>query len=137
MADIIGPDGKSVAKESVGGSYDAANARSSPFRFKPGKAPQGPGEVAIDAGTASKKHYKVGDSIVVAPLGKKHTYKISGRSYGSVDTLGFASIAVWAASTLRPCWTAGAATTWSRSPQEGHVVGCAGCGRSSPSCPPT
>ena len=83
VADIIGPDGKTAAKESVGGSYDAANARFSPFKFKTGKAPQGPGEVAIDAGTAKKKHYKVGDSVVVSTLGKKHTYNISGTvSYG-------------------------------------------------------
>jgi putative ABC transport system permease protein len=96
VADIIGPDGKAVAKESLGGSYDSANARFSPFKFKTGKAPHGPDEVAIDAGTAAKKHYKVGDSIVVAPLGKKHTYKISGTmSYGTVDSLGFASIAAW------------------------------------------
>src|SRR6185312_346877 len=102
VADIIGPDGKSVVKESVGGSYDAANARFSPFKFKTGQAPHGPGEVAIDAGTASKKHYKVGDSIVVAPLGKKHTYKISGTvSYGTVDSLGFASIAVWDVKTAQ------------------------------------
>jgi putative ABC transport system permease protein len=102
VADIIGPNGKAVAKESVGGSYDAANARFSPFKFKTGKAPQGPGEVAIDAGTAAKKHYKVGDSIVVAPLGKKHTYKITGTmSYGSVDSLGFASIAVWDTKTAQ------------------------------------
>jgi putative ABC transport system permease protein len=102
VADIIGPDGKAVAKESVGGSYDAANARFSPFRIKTGKAPQGPREVAIDAGTAAKKHYKVGDSIVVAPLGKKHTYKISATlSYGSVDSLGFASIAAWDTKTAQ------------------------------------
>ena len=101
-ADIIGPNGKVVAKESVAGSYDAANARFSAFRFKTGKAPQGSGEVAIDAGTASKKHYEVGDSIVVAPLGKKHTYKVSGTvSYGSVDSLGFASIAVWDTKTAQ------------------------------------
>ena len=102
VADIIGSGGKAVAKESVGASYDAANARFSPFKFKAGKAPQGPDEVAIDAGTAAKKHYDVGDSIVVAPLGKKHTYKVTGTvSYGSVDSLGFASIAVWDVKTAQ------------------------------------
>ena len=36
------------------------------------------------------------------PLGKKHTYKISGTvSYGSVDSLGFASIAVWDVKTAQ------------------------------------
>jgi putative ABC transport system permease protein len=96
VADIIGEDGKSVAKESIGGSYDAANARFSPYRFKTGKPPHGAGEVAIDAGTAKKKHYEVGDTVVVSTLGKKHSYRLSGTvSFGSVDSLGFASIAAW------------------------------------------
>jgi putative ABC transport system permease protein len=96
VADIIGEDGKSVAKESLGGSYDADNARFSPYRFKSGKPPHGAGEVAIDAGTAKKKHYEVGDTVVVSTLGKQHSYRISGTvSFGSVDSLGFASIAAW------------------------------------------
>ena len=65
VADIIGSNGKKAAMESVGGSYEAATAGLSPFKLKTGKAPHGPGEVAIDAGTAEKKHYKVGDSVVV------------------------------------------------------------------------
>ena len=96
VADIIGKDGKAVAKESVGGSYDAANARFSPYRFKTGKPPHGAGEVAIDAGTAKKHHYAVGDTVVVSTLGQKHSYRVSGTvSFGSVDSLGFASIAAW------------------------------------------
>ena len=103
VADIIGKDGKAVAKESVGGSYDAANARFSPFKFKTGKPPHGPGEVAIDAGTAKKHHYKVGDTVVVSTLGKKHTLPRSAapsRS-ASVDSLGFASIAAWDVKTAQ------------------------------------
>jgi putative ABC transport system permease protein len=102
VADIIGKDGKAVAKESVGGSYDAANAQFSPFKFKTGTPPQGPEEVAIDAGTAAKKHYKVGDTVVVSTLGKQHTYRITGTmSFGSVDSLGFASIAAWDVKTAQ------------------------------------
>jgi putative ABC transport system permease protein len=102
VADIIGSDGKKAAMESVGGSYDAATAGLSPFKLKTGKAPHGPGEVAIDAGTAGKKHYEVGDSVVVSTLGKKHTYRISGTlSYGDVDSLGFASIAAWDVKTAQ------------------------------------
>jgi putative ABC transport system permease protein len=96
VADIIGKDGKAVAKESVGGSYDAANPRFSPYRFKTGKPPHGAGEVAIDAGTAKKQHYEVGDTVVVSTSGQKHSYRLSGIvSFGSVDSLGFASIAAW------------------------------------------
>jgi putative ABC transport system permease protein len=102
VADIIGSNGKKVAMESVGGSYDAATAGLSPFKLKTGTAPHGPGQVAIDAGTADKKHYKVGDSVVVSTLGKKHTYRISGTlSYGDVDSLGFASIAAWDVKTAQ------------------------------------
>ena len=102
VADIIGSDGKKAAMESVGGSYDAATADLSPFKLKTGKAPHGPGEVAIDAGTAKKKHYKVGDSVVVSTLGKKHTFRITGTlSYGDVDSLGFASVAAWDVKTAQ------------------------------------
>ena len=102
VADIIGSNGKKAAMESVGGSYEAATAGLSPFKLKTGKAPHGPGEVAIDAGTAEKKHYRVGDSVVVSTLGKKHTFRISGTlSYGDVDSLGFASIAAWDVKTAQ------------------------------------
>ena len=86
----------------MGGSYDAANGRFSPFKFKPGKPPQGPREVAVDVGTAKDEHYAIGDSVVVSTLGKKHTYKLSGTvSFGSVDSLGFASIAAWDVETAQ------------------------------------
>jgi putative ABC transport system permease protein len=102
VADIIGKNGKAVAKESVGGSYDADNARFSPFKIKTGKPPHGPGEVAIDAGTASKHHLKAGDTVVVSTLGEKHSYTISATiSFGSVDSLGFASIAAWDVKTAQ------------------------------------
>jgi putative ABC transport system permease protein len=96
VADIIGRDGKKVAMESVGSSIDPANARFSPLKLKTGAWPEGSGQVAIDAGTAAKEHYKVGDSVVVSTLGKKHTYRVSGTvSFGGVDSLGFASVATW------------------------------------------
>src|SRR4051794_8072776 len=50
-ADIIGSDGKSVARESMGSSYEDADARFSPLKIKHGRSPHGAGEVAIDAGT--------------------------------------------------------------------------------------
>ena len=78
VADILGPDGKAVARESLGTSYDAANPRFSPLRLKTGKPPHGPGEVAIDAGTAADEHYKIGDTVVVSTLGERHKFKLSG-----------------------------------------------------------
>ena len=98
----ISKDGKAVAKESVGGSYDAANARFSPFKFKTGKAAARPRRGRDRRRHRPKKHYEVGDDVVVSTLGKKHTYRISGTvSYGSVDSLGFASIAAWDVKTAQ------------------------------------
>jgi putative ABC transport system permease protein len=95
-ADIIGKDGKAVAQESLGLSYDTANARFSPLQLKSGAWPQGGEQVVIDAGTAKKEHYTVGDDIVVDTTTGKHTYEVTGTaSYGEVDSLGFGSIAVW------------------------------------------
>ena len=95
-ADIIGRDGKAIAKESMGASIDPANARFSPFQLKRGHWPEGPGQVAIDAGTAAKRHYAVGDRVKVATPGKTASYRIAGTvSFGDVDSLGFGSIAVW------------------------------------------
>ncbi|MDA0163464.1 ABC transporter permease [Solirubrobacter ginsenosidimutans] len=95
-ADIIGGNGKKVARESVGGSVDLDHPEFSPLRLKSGKWAQGPDQVVVDAGTVSKQHYKLGDPITVSSFGVKHTYRLTGVvSYGDVDSLGFASIAAW------------------------------------------
>jgi putative ABC transport system permease protein len=95
-ADIIGADGKSVAKESLGTSIDPGNARFSPLNLKTGAWPEGPGQVVIDAGTAEKEHYKVGDTVRVATSAGTDTYELAGTvRYGEVDSLGFGSIAAW------------------------------------------
>ena len=95
-ADIIGPDGKAVARESVAASYDAAHADFSPLSLKSGSWPEGPKQVVIDAGTAAKQHYKVGDAVKVSTFGAKRSYELTGIvRYGEVDSLGFASIAAW------------------------------------------
>ena len=96
-ADIIGPDGKKVARESVGGSY-----RPRPRRVQPAQAQVGqvgaraPEQVVVDAGTVAKQHYELGDTITISTFGAKHAYTLTGVvSYGKVDSLGFASIAAW------------------------------------------
>src|SRR4051794_15601310 len=95
-ADIIGKDGKNVARESVGASYSRESERFSPIGLKAGAWPDGPTQVAIDAGSAAKEHYKVGDKVVVSTLGKKATYTLTGTTtFGGEDSLGFASVAVW------------------------------------------
>jgi putative ABC transport system permease protein len=101
-ADIIGRDGKAVAKESSGGSYDAANPQFTPLKLKTGAWPQGGEQVVIDAGTAGKEHYRVGDAVKVSTGGQTRTYELTGIvSFGDVDSLGFASIAAWDVETAQ------------------------------------
>jgi putative ABC transport system permease protein len=95
-ADIIGAGGKPVARESVAASYDPAHADFSPLKLKSGSWPNGSKQVVIDAGTAAKEKYKVGDAVKISTLGAKRSYELTGIvKYGEVDSLGFASIAAW------------------------------------------
>jgi putative ABC transport system permease protein len=95
-ADILGSDGKAVAKESLGVSYDPANARFSPLRLKTGAWPEGSKQIVVDAGTAEKEKYELGESITVSTVTGKHEFRVTGTaSFGDVDSLGFGSIAVW------------------------------------------
>jgi putative ABC transport system permease protein len=101
-ADIIGTDGDAVAKESIGASIDPKNERFSPFKLKTGDWPTGPEQVVIDAGTASKEHYKAGDSVQIETAAGRHSYRITGTaSFGKVDSLGFGSFAVWDVETAQ------------------------------------
>jgi putative ABC transport system permease protein len=101
-ADIIGSDGKAVARESISSSIDPDNAGFSPIQLKTGGWPHGFAQVAIDAGTAKKQHYKVGDTVTIATPGKRAQYTVTGTTtFGGVDSLGFGSVAVWDVSTMQ------------------------------------
>jgi putative ABC transport system permease protein len=102
VADIIGRDGQAVAEESLGVSIDPQNERFSPLAIKTGEWPHGFGQVVIDAGTAAKEHYKIGDKVTIATPGKRAQYTLTGTaSFGGVDSLGFGSVAVWDVSTAQ------------------------------------
>jgi putative ABC transport system permease protein len=101
-ADIIGSDGKPVARESVGTSVDADYPQFTPLRLKSGAWPAGPRQVVIDAGTAKKEHYETGDTVRVSASGEVSPYTVSGIvSYGEVDSLGFGSIVAWDVATAQ------------------------------------
>ena len=71
VADIIDEKGKKVGLESIGGSYDPAGAQFSPLKLKTGQWAQGPKQVVIDAGTAAKQDYAIGDPIVISDAGRE------------------------------------------------------------------
>ena len=73
------------------------------------------------------------------PLGKKHTYRVSGTvSFGSVDSLGFASIAAWDVKTAQTLLDReGRYDAISVAAKNGTSSRRSSCGRSSRSCRPT
>jgi putative ABC transport system permease protein len=102
VADVIGRDGRAVAQESLGVSIDPENERFSPLALKTGTWPHGFGQVVLDAGTAEKEHYAIGDKVTIATPGKRAQYELTGTaSFGGVDSLGFGSVAVWDVSTAQ------------------------------------
>ena len=104
VADIIGSRRQEPSPRRASAAATTPPPRGfSPFKLKTGKAPHGPGEVAIDAGTAEKKHYEVGDSVVVLDARQEaHLPASAARvSFGGVDSLGFASIAAWDVKTAQ------------------------------------
>src|SRR4029079_2844484 len=53
-------------------------------------------QVALDADTAAAQNFTVGDTVTVATLGAKHRYEVTGiATFGGLDTLGGATIAIW------------------------------------------
>jgi putative ABC transport system permease protein len=79
---LVGRDGKIVA---TGGAPNLAfsvdphgDQRFNPLEVTAGNWPQGPNEVAIDSGTASKKHYAVGDTIGIQSRGPVQQFLVAG-----------------------------------------------------------
>jgi putative ABC transport system permease protein len=98
-AKIFGRDGKAVGSGGApqfGLGNDPSLPQFSPLKLKTGRWPAGPGQVALDAGTAAGQNFKPGDTVTVATLGAKHRYEVTGiATFGGVDSLGGATIAIW------------------------------------------
>jgi putative ABC transport system permease protein len=68
----------------------------SPFRLEEGRFAGGPGEVVIDAGTAEKQGYAVGDRISLQARGPVQTAEVTGiATFGEVDSIGTATFALF------------------------------------------
>jgi len=82
-----------------GVGLDAAQpgiGRVTPFKLTDGRYATGPREVVIDAATADKKHFDVGDSIRIATTGPGQDFRIVGvAKFGSVKSLGTATVAIF------------------------------------------
>jgi putative ABC transport system permease protein len=99
-ARLIGKDGKAIGDGPYFGmGYDASsprNQRLNPLHLKSGRWATAPGEVVIDAGTARKKHFALGDSITIAAHGPQRSFRLVGiAKFGDVEALGTATVAVF------------------------------------------
>jgi putative ABC transport system permease protein len=98
-AKIIGRDGKAITNggaPTFGFGVDAGQPRFNPLHLVAGAWAAGPHQVVIDAGTAKKQHFAVGQSVGIAAQGPERRFTVTGiAKYGSVDSLGGATIAVF------------------------------------------
>ena len=97
-AEVIGRDGDSLAGQNptIVSALDYTQPELSPLKLESGEWAQGDGEIAIDAGTASKHDYAIGDTLGVSANGPVEQYTITGiAKFGEVDSLGGAVMAVF------------------------------------------
>ncbi|HEX5469114.1 MAG TPA: FtsX-like permease family protein [Gaiellaceae bacterium] len=94
-AQIIGDDGKAIVyggAPNLGFSIANGDSRFNPLSLVEGSWPQGK-EVVIDASTADKEGFKVGDTVGVQGRGPVENFGISGLvKFGSVSTIGGATL---------------------------------------------
>lgn len=96
-AKLLHADGQVIGRqgETMGIGIDDAGRRFSPLALKQGEWAHGDGEIVLDAGTASKNGFEVGDTVRMAGSGSAQPYELTGTAtFGSVDSLGSASLVV-------------------------------------------
>ena len=99
-AQLVGRDGKVL---SAGGAPGLAfsvrphgNQRFNPLTLVSGRWPEGAGEVGIDANTAERHDYRVGETIGVIARGAEQHMRIAGVvRIGGVSSLGGATMAIF------------------------------------------
>ena len=92
-ARIVGKDGDVVGSGPYFGSgIDPDAGKLTPFRLKEGRFATADGEAVIDAGTAEKEGYGLGDEITVQGRGPERELRVTGiATFGDVDSIGTAT----------------------------------------------
>src|SRR5205085_1836474 len=105
QAGLIGHNGKVIARGGAPGlafSYTPAGHHFSPLTLAKGNWPSSPNEVDIDAETASKQHFAIGQQIGVIARGPAERFRIAGIvNFGGVSSLGGATIALFPLTTAQ------------------------------------
>ncbi len=98
---VLTAEGEAVNSEgfpTLGFGVDTAPALSqfNPLNLFEGRWPANDNEVVIDAGTADKQGFEVGDSVEISTLQPKRPFELVGvAKYGEVDSLGAISFVVF------------------------------------------
>jgi putative ABC transport system permease protein len=99
FAQFLGKNGKAVTTggaPTLGVSASESPELNSAVTLRSGTLPHGPDQVAVDARTASKQGFKVGDTVKVLSQGPAKPYRVSGIvGFGSADNLAGATLAVF------------------------------------------
>ena len=99
VAKLIDKHGKVITgngSPTFGLGVDPSQPRFNPLRLTSGRWAGGPGEVVLDAGSASKYHFAVGERIRIAVGGPARTFRVVGVArYGNVNTIGSATFAIF------------------------------------------
>ncbi len=103
-AKLIDRNGKAIGGNSptFGFGFDGRDSRFNPLKLVEGTWAAGSDEVVIDAATAKDADFEIGDRIGVSAQGPIRKYRVTGiAKFGSVDSLGGATIAVFDVATAQ------------------------------------
>jgi putative ABC transport system permease protein len=98
---IIGSDGKAINTQGApslgfGIETDPESQRFNPLNLVEGTWADGDGEVVIDAGTADREGYEIGDTVEISTIQPKQDFELVGiAKFGDVDSLGTATFAIF------------------------------------------
>ncbi|HEY4948600.1 MAG TPA: FtsX-like permease family protein [Acidimicrobiales bacterium] len=97
-AQFVAPNGKAVTTggaPTIGLSFEP-NPQLSSLHVRQGTAPTTPHQVVVDAGTADKYHFAVGDRVRILLAGPPQTFTVSGiAQFGTANNLAGATIAAF------------------------------------------
>jgi putative ABC transport system permease protein len=98
-AKVIGRNGKTVSTmgtPTFAYGIDFTQPQFNPLTIVRGSWPRGSKEVAIGQATANDQHFKVGDTVGIAPGGAIHKFRLTAVvNYGSASSFGGATIAAF------------------------------------------
>ena len=103
-AQFVAPDGKAVTTggaPTLGFSFDPDQQISS-LQLTEGRAPTTPHDVVMDAGTAQKYHFSVGQHVRILLAGPPQTFTLTGIvRFGTADNLAGATLAAFSLPTAQ------------------------------------